>query len=125
MSNATEATVRATAVAEFLSQYAFACSSEAVLQLAVQEALKAGGVPAERERPLSSRDRIDLYLPDDRIGIECKIDGSLAAVIGQLLRYAESPAIEALILVTSRSRHRAIPVELGGKPVFVVLTRAF
>lgn len=112
-------------VAEMLMQYAFASSSEAVLQQAVQEALAAAGFSTEREWSLSARDRVDFYLTEDRIGVECKIAGSPAVVMEQLLRYTESDAIDAMILVTSRSRHRTIPGTLGGKPVFVVLTRAF
>jgi hypothetical protein len=112
------------AVAGWLSQYRFASASEAMLQQAVSVALSEAGLAFERERSLSHRDRIDFYC-DGKVGIECKIDGSVTEVIRQLLRYAESEEIEGLVLVTSRAKHRRMPPTLGGKPVHVVLTRAF
>ncbi len=111
--------------ANLLRQYSFAAASEATLHHAVHGVFLAGGIPVEPERILSARDRIDFYLPDSQLGIECKIDGSPSEVMRQLLRYTESPEIAGLILVTSRTKHRSIPPTLGGKPVRVVLTRLF
>lgn len=111
-------------VTDWLSQYEFGAASEEILHRAVHEALTVGGFESRPEFVLSPRDRIDFYLPASRIGIECKIDGSATEIMRQLLRYAESPQIGALILVTSRNKHRVPPV-LGSKPVRVVLTRAF
>lgn len=115
----------ASEAANLLSEFGFSASSEAVLHHAVRELLDTHGIEAKPEHALSARDRIDFYLPDGRTGIECKIDGSATAVMRQLLRYAESDQIEGLVLVTSRTKHRNMPPTLGGKPVYVVLTRAF
>jgi len=112
-------------IAHLLSQFQYATNTETVLQRAVQEVLQGASIPFDRERILSPRDRIEFFLPGEGIGIECKVDGSVNHVIGQLLRYTESDLIQGLVLVTSRNKHRTIPATLGGKPVYVVLTRAF
>lgn len=83
------------------------------------------GVLAQRERRLSDTDRIDFYVPAARTGIECKTDGSPNTVMRQLLRYTESELIDGLVLVTTRQKHRIIHSQLGGKPVHIVMARAF
>ena len=56
----------------------------------------------EREYQLAARDRIDFFLPDSGIGLELKIGASQMPVLRQLIRYAESPEIKGLIVVTIR-----------------------
>jgi hypothetical protein len=73
--------------------------------------------PVQREVELNANDRIDLLV--GAVGIEVKVNGSRAAVIRQLHRYAQHPRISALILVTNRTRH-AVPETINGKPVRVV-----
>ena len=53
-------------------------------------------------------------------GVEIKIKGSPSSVGRQLIRYAESKAIDQLILVTGRSQLGRLPVELLGKPLLVI-----
>ena len=108
-----------------LSRFGFSAATESVLHDAVQEVFQSENVEVVPERILSARDRIDFYVPDGRVGVECKIDGSATEVMRQLLRYTESPEISGIVLLTSRTKHRNIPATLGGKPVRVVLTRAF
>lgn len=61
-------------------------------------------------------DRVDFLI--DRVGIELKVDGSWAAVLRQLDRYAASPDLDALVLVTTRrSIAREMPPLLRGKPL--------
>lgn len=91
---------------------------EGQLQEGIAAALAAAHIPAEREVHLSGRDRIDFLA--GTTGIEVKIAGRPADVIRQLRRYAVSSRVEALILVTTRARHRAMPPVIGGKPVRVV-----
>jgi hypothetical protein len=110
-------------VLRLLEGFSFASNTEAILQQGVEQVLE--GVPYDREKVLSPRDRIEFYLPGPKVGIECKIDGSANTVMRQLLRYTESPLIDCLILVTSRTKHKVIPSILGGKKVYVLLTRAF
>ncbi len=115
----------ASEVVKLLETFQFDSTTEAMLQCAVQKTLTAEGIPYEREKILSPRDRIEFYLSGPKVGIECKIDSSANTVMRQLLRYTESPLIESLILLTSRTKHRVIPNVLGGKRIYVLLTRAF
>lgn len=79
-----------------------------------------------REYPLTACDRIDFLVVDEvqhcRVGIECKIGGSLSAVTRQLFRYAKTAAVHALILVTAKTQLAAVPETINGKPVRVVVT---
>jgi hypothetical protein len=96
------------------------------LQAGIQRALEATGNNVAREVRLADGvSRIDLVvtcgIPNTHtIGIEVKVDGAYADVLRQLTRYAKEPTINALILVTSRSKHHHIPLELNGKPVRLV-----
>ncbi len=94
-------------------------ATEAALQEAIASSFRAAGIAFEREVSLSSKDRID-FLVEGRVGLEVKIVGGLSEVTRQLHRYAQSERIEALILVTTRMRHRALERELNGKTVDVV-----
>lgn len=61
----------------------------------------------------------------NRVGIECKVGGSLSALIRQIHRYAESDLIDSLVVITSRRRHAAaVPAEISGKPVLAVVAEA-
>src|SRR4051812_30355971 len=62
--------------------------------------------------------RIDFFLPDSRIGVELKVQGSPTAVLRQLYRYTLSPTIDSLILVTARIRLAPLSSMLNGKPLF-------
>lgn len=110
-------------VAGLLAQYSFCASSEAELQVAVEEALAT--VAFERECFLSPESRIEFFVPEAKVGVECKIDGSTTAVMRQLLRYAESPKIDGLVLLTTRNKHKSVPPALNGKAIRVILARAF
>lgn len=81
--------------------------TERAMQQAVGQVLRDAGVPFEPERRLAPRDRID-FLLGSGIGIETKIGGSYIEVASQLLRYAESPLVTGLILVTNRASHRQL-----------------
>lgn len=70
-----------------------------------------------REARLSARDRIDFVIGD--LGVEVKVDGSLAAVTRQLHRYAQVEELAGVLLVTTRAAHLAVPRELNGKPIVV------
>ncbi len=112
-------------IADCLRHARFNFNSEAELQSGVQRFLSAK-YTVQAEVELSRMDRIDFLIGG--IGIELKVDGSRADVIRQLHRYAQSDRIEALILVTSRTRHNDMPETINGKPLRVislVLERAF
>jgi hypothetical protein len=105
-------------VLEHLRAFRFDASTEDTFQLAVARALQLRGAAFEREVRLSARDRID-FLLGGGIGLELKINGAPSEVTRQLLRYAESDRISALVLVTTRALHRAMPAVLLGKPLRV------
>jgi hypothetical protein len=105
-------------IATLISRTRFRYHDEHVLQAGIAQVLAAAGIAAVAEVRLTDRDRIDFLATP--VGIEVKVAGTPAAVERQLRRYAASPQIEALILVTNRARHRSVPREIGGKPVRVV-----
>ncbi len=90
------------------------CASEAELQDAIATALLD---KAAREVRLGPRSIIDFLVGG--VGIEVKMAGSTPAVTRQILRYLESPRIEALLLVTTRRQHAVLAGTRLGKPVAV------
>lgn len=62
-------------VASLMSQYNYRFINEEELQRAIAQVLEDAGIEVERERPISARDRLDLWLPDSGIAIEIKIAG--------------------------------------------------
>jgi hypothetical protein len=80
--------------------------TERIMQQAVEDLLRENEVEYRRESKIARLDRVDFLC--GKTGIETKIAGSYIEVASQLLRYAESPAIESLILVTNRANHRQL-----------------
>lgn len=105
-------------VAEVLAPYRFRWAREDDLQRAIAGALAGAGLPLEREVALTRRDRVDLLV--GRVAVEVKIAGSARGVRRQLARYAGSPLVDEIVLVTARSAHTALAGVVGGKPVEVV-----
>lgn len=103
-------TPRLNAVVDAIDAYQFIYANEEELQQSISEALTACGIDHEREYRLSLHDRIDFFVPfpHGSIGIEVKVAGAQHAVLRQLHRYALSPQISGLVLVTSRARHLQI-----------------
>lgn len=105
----------------YYAQYRY--HSEKELQQGVQIILGGMDLPFKAEYQLAPRDRIDFLVGD--IGIECKSDDSkggtsLASVTRQLMRYAQSPEVSHLILLTTMSKHKALPDSMNGKSLSVV-----
>jgi hypothetical protein len=112
-----------------LALYRFRCKDEKELQAGVAQCLEALKLPFAPEYPLSGRDRVDFFLAGG-IGIECKTNDSrggagLSAVTRQLWRYAKCDDVKAIILITTRSKHRNLPGEILGKPLYVVYLNSF
>ncbi len=119
----------------------FRFATEKDLQAGIAGLLAEAGVPFAREARLAPGDVIDFLVggappaagpagpaPPDlpRVGLEVKLGGTATAVAAQLLRYAASPELAGLLLVTARSRHHIYPgpaPELGGKPLRVLVLR--
>lgn len=109
-------------VARTIAGTEFRYASEADLQEGIAGALVARGWRVEREVSLTPCCRIDLMVGSlNRVGVEVKVNGSIAAVSRQLRRYAECEQVGALVLVTNRVGHRRLPDELCGKPLVVVV----
>lgn len=101
-----------------LRAYTYAYDSESGLQAGIAAMLEREGVGYAREVVLGPRARIDFLLGD--IGVEIKTQGSPSSVTAQLFRYAESPRVAALVLVTDRHQLVVQPPTLLGKPLRVV-----
>jgi len=101
-----------------LSSQRFAWSSETGLHSAIEGVLTLAALPLEREVDLGPGSRVDFLVGG--VGVEVKIDGSLADVTRQLHRYSESDRIEVLVLVSTKMRHRSVPRTMNGKPIHFV-----
>ena len=94
----------------------YAHADERGLQDGVARVLEAAAIGFSREAALGDDGVIDFLIGD--VGLEIKVGGSRAAVTRQMFRYAGSPQIASLVLVTTRARH-TLPALLRGKPVHV------
>lgn len=102
---------------EIIMSHRIRYSTESIMQSDVKTAIEAAGLEVQSEFPLNNADRIDFYLPEFRIGIECKTKGGFSSVASQLLRYANCEQIDSLILVFSRASLRRLKMpELNKKP---------
>src|SRR5262245_25627261 len=107
-------------VIDLLSAHAFSFVNETELQDGIAQLLSAARIPFNREVRLSETDRADFLIED--IAVEVKTDCSLSELTRQLHRYAQIESINALILVTCKSRHRELPDTLNGKRLHIVVT---
>jgi len=94
-------------------------TDEAGLQQMIESILQLQGLDVQREVRLTPSDRIDFMV--GRVGIEVKVASSLAEVTRQLRRYAITGAVDHLVLVTTKVRHRSIGPDILGVPVTVVV----
>jgi hypothetical protein len=51
---------------------------------------------------------------------QLKLGGSLAGLTRQVSRYASLPSVGAVLVVSMRARHAALPERIAGKPLRVV-----
>lgn len=109
--------------AKVLGSHRYRFANEYDLQLGIAELLHSFGYAFCRE--FQSRvGRIDFVLAGD-IGLEVKVDGSRAALLRQLSRYARSGEFDGLLVVASRRRLIAeFPAELEGVPLRTVLAES-
>ncbi len=106
------------AIHSALTGHAIRTTDEGELGSAVAQLLTEAGVPFEREFRLSPRDRIDFMVGS--VGVELKVDGSIAELIRQLDRYAKHDVVSGLVLVSTRRKHLYLPTELQGKRVTAI-----
>lgn len=122
--------MNAVELAEALVSFRFSYKDEKELQAGVAQCLTKLEIPFVAEYPLNPKDRIDFFTAPDGIGIEVKTNDSrggagLAAVTRQLWRYAKNDEIKAIVLITTRAKHRDLPNEILSKPLFVVYLSSF
>ncbi len=102
-----------------LSAYQYRYSCEKELQDGLEKVLQTMEIEHVREHSLSPTDKVDFFLLSS-IALEVKIQESLTAVTRQLHRYAQHPEVKELLLVTTKSSHRAVAEEMNKKPVRVL-----
>jgi hypothetical protein len=105
-------------IAKVCETLRFQGTKEWELQDALDTRIRSTFSEVTREASLNKQDRVDFLI--GRVGVEVKIDGSPMTVARQLRRYMESDLLDALVLVTTRAKHRVLPKTLGGKPLCVV-----
>jgi len=103
-------------VSSAIRGHRFRYSDEEDLQEGIAAVLTAAGLDVQREVILDERDRIDLLVGS--VGIEVKVAGSAEDALRQLVRYAQHPEIEQLVLVTSQ--YQRLPKVAGGKPLTTI-----
>jgi len=106
-------------VTETLRGYRMAQTTERALQDSIAEVLHHRGFSFQREARLSARDRPD-FLITPGICLEVKTQGPASEVRRQLERYAESPDVAVVLLVTTNPLHEIMPDMMAGKPVMVL-----
>jgi hypothetical protein len=117
------ALVSATTICRALSDATYRFRSEAQLQTALDEAIRACGVPTEREAVLEGVGRLDLWLPAQRVAVEAKTHGSLSQALRQVERYLRFAVVQGAIIASSQRWAQGRQDEtliLGGKPVYIV-----
>lgn len=112
------------AVVRCFANLAVVVRDETELQVAVARTLVKHGVPfveqAQVHGPLGeSLGRIDFMC--GRVGLELKTKGGLSPLLRQLDRYASSPQIIALVMITTRRMLARLPAQLRSKPVVSVV----
>ena len=111
-------------IARALAQYRYRFASETQLHAGIAQALEAQGFAYEHELRASPTCRYDFWLPEPRLVIEAKIDGSLPAALRQVDRYVQIEDCQGVIIAATKQWARgADAYELRGKPVRVVRLR--
>lgn len=96
--------------------------SEAELQAWIERLLVSHQIAHQREASLPGVGRPDFLV--GRFAVEVKVGGSRMELIRQVQRYATSPAVDGVLVVTTRLSHR-LPATLAGKRVTVVYLTVF
>lgn len=91
---------------------------EKELQQEISTLLKDKKQIFNKEYYLDSRNIIDFYFPDNKIGMEVKIKGSSIKIYRQCERYCSFDQIEHLILATNKSM--GLPKTIKNKNIYVI-----
>lgn len=107
-----------------LRRHRFLFSDEKKLQRALEGVLTKAWWRFEREVALGELGIIDFLLHPEgapTLGMEVKCKQGLSEVTRQLHRYAGSPRLHGLVLVTTRPLHNQMPDTMQGTPVRVTV----
>lgn len=99
-----------------LSRYRLPHNSEAELHACLAQLFAREGIAFTHEAKLSVRDRVDFYLPDGGVAVECKVKVNRSDLLRQMQRYATYGWVEAVVLISRSGTD--LPETLAGKPVF-------
>ncbi len=103
----------ATAIARLFGQDRIVLRDEFSLHDALAARLTKAGIEFHREVRMGLHKRPDFVICG--IAVELKIGGGAMAILRQLKRYADTPEINGVVLVTTRPVN--LPETLGGKPL--------
>jgi hypothetical protein len=111
-------------VAALLPRFSYRHANEVQLHDAIAAVLAEAGIPFQREVVAGPRERFDFLVPPG-IVLEVKVDGSLAAALGQCDRYASRADVTTVLLVSARPWRapRGGGWQLRGKSVRLVNVR--
>lgn len=113
------------AVCTALRSYRFRFTSEKELQDGIELAFVGEKLDFEREEHLAPGDIPD-FLVEPGLAVEVKVAGSPHEIMRQLARYAASPRVAELLLVTRKAQHaHRFPVAIGGKPLRVFVLEGY
>lgn len=102
----------------------YSLHDEKILQEEIEDELIANDINYLREYRLSNRSIIDFYFPDEKIGMEIKIKGSVFKIFDQVKRYADFDSVDEIILVSSKFVN--LPKKINDKDAhFISLSEAF
>ena len=93
-------------------------ATERDLQDGVAALLAAEGFTAEPQARLSPLDRPDFLV--DGVAVELKVKGGAAELERQVGRYLGHDEVMGVLVITNRARHRGLPRQINGKPVWVM-----
>ncbi len=109
------------ALPDVLKGYRYNIGSELEFRREVVEVLNKSNIECVPEYDLGRQfGRIDVYLPQSRIGIEVKVKDSRSQILRQLHRYSLCPLVDSLVLLTSRPRFDPPVDSISGKSLTVI-----
>jgi hypothetical protein len=93
-------------------------ATERDLQAGVATLLAAEEFTAEPQVRHSPLDRPDFLV--DGVAVELKVKGGAAELERQVTRYLGHDQVIGVLVITNRARHRGLPRQINGKPVWVI-----
>ena len=105
-------------ICDLLTKSKIPHSTENEMQTYIQGLFDAKGILYVREHRFSDKDRVDFFIVNKGIAIECKIGSTATNMFAQVKRYLSYDSVKKLILVTSK--HMGLPDTYEGKELKVI-----